>query len=176
MITVNDKTFVPFISKPELESRIAEIAAQINIDYEGKNPLFIGVLNGAFIFAAELFKQITTPCTITFVKLASYSATESTGTIEEILGLDVDIAHRHIIILEDIVDTGLTMTELLKTVLEYQPESIAVATLLHKPKAAKKQVGLKYIGFSIENKFVVGYGLDYNGYGRNLSSIYIVSE
>lgn len=176
MITVKDKSFVPFIGEKELEIRIAELATQINSDYQDKNPLFIGVLNGSFIFAAELFKQITTPASITFIKLASYKATESTGIVEEILGLDADIAHRHLIILEDIVDTGLTMAELLKTLKEYQPASIAVATLLHKPEAAKKKVDLKYIGFSIENKFVVGYGLDYDGYGRNISSIYILSE
>lgn len=176
MITVKDKTFVPFIGEKEIEARIAEIATQINTDYENMTPLFIGVLNGSFIFAAELFKQITTPATITFVKLASYRATESTGTIEEILGLDVDIAHRHIIILEDIVDTGLTMAALLQTLKEYQPASVAVATLLHKPEAAKNKIDLKYVGFSIENKFVVGYGLDYDGYGRNISSIYILSE
>ncbi len=176
MITVKDKTFVPFIGADTIEQRVAELAAQISTDYEGKNPLFIGVLNGSFIFAADLFKKVVIPAQITFIKLASYSATESTGTVEEVLGLNIDIANRHIVIVEDIVDTGLTMTELLKTLKEYQPLSVAVATLLHKPEAAKKKVELKYVGFPIDNKFVVGYGLDYDGYGRNLPSIYILSE
>jgi len=175
-ITIKDLNFVPFISEEEIQSRIKILAEAISSDYADKEPLFIGVLNGAFIFAAQLFKQITIPAKITFVKLASYTATASTGTIEEILGLDADIANRHLIILEDIVDTGLTMSELLKTLKEFQPASIKVATLLHKPEAAKKQVTIDYVGFAIENKFVVGYGLDYDGYGRNLNSIYILAE
>ena len=175
-ITVKGLNFVPFISEEQIETRIKSLAEEICADYAHNEPLFIGVLNGAFIFAAELFKQITIPAKITFVKLASYSATASSGTIEEILGLDADIVNKHLIVLEDIVDTGLTMSELLKTLKEFQPASIKVATLLHKPEAAKKEVNLDYVGFAIENKFVVGYGLDYEGYGRNLNSIYILAE
>jgi len=175
MITILDKNFTPFISRETIETRITEIAKQINTDYEGRCPLFIVVLNGAFLFATELIKNIPLSCEITFVRLSSYSQTESTGKIRQIIGLEEKIAERDVIIIEDIVDTGLTMTQLLAQIEDLKPRSIEIATLLHKPEALKKPVEMKYIGFEIENKFVVGYGLDYDGLGRNLDALYVLA-
>ena len=175
MITILDKNFTPFISRETIETRITEIAKQINTDYEGRCPLFIVVLNGAFLFATELIKNIPLSCEITFVRLSSYSQTESTGKVRQIIGLEEKIAERDVIIIEDIVDTGLTMTQLLAQIEDLKPRSIEIATLLHKPEALKKPVEMKYIGFEIENKFVVGYGLDYDGLGRNLDALYVLA-
>jgi len=176
MIVVKDRQFTPYISPGEIESRVEAMGKTISADYDSKEPLFIAVLNGAFMFAAQLFKNISIPANITFVKVASYKSTESTGEIEEILGLETDISGRHIIFVEDIVDTGITMTALLQTVAAYHPASVAVASLLKKPAAHKKPIEVKYCGFEIENQFVVGYGMDYDGYGRNLNGIYQVVE
>jgi hypoxanthine phosphoribosyltransferase len=176
MITIHDKTFTPFISRDAIENRIAELAAQINADYEGKHPLFIIVLNGAFLFASELVKNIPLSCEITFVKLSSYTATESTGKVREIIGLEEKLTNRDVIIIEDIVDTGLTMDQLLKQIHALNPLSVEIATLLHKPEAIKKPVDLRYVGFEIANRFVVGYGLDYDGVGRNLNALYVLPE
>lgn len=176
MLTVKDKKFVPFIEKQPLEERIAEVGREISEDYRDKNPLFVVVLNGSFMFAAELMKSVTIPCEITFVRVSSYSKTESTGQLTEVLGLKEPIHHRHVIIVEDIVDTGLTMNRLLFQLSTQRPESIQVATMLFKPLALKTPLSVKYCGFEIENRFVVGYGLDYDGYGRNLSSVYVMAE
>lgn len=176
MLTVKDKQFAPFINKQLLEGRIAEVAHKINEDYRDKNPLFVVVLNGAFMFAAELLKNVETPCEITFVRVSSYSKTESTGELTEILGLKESIHNRHVIIVEDIVDTGLTMNRLLFQLSTQRPASIQVATMLFKPTALKTPLSVKYVGFEIENKFVVGYGLDYDGYGRNLSEVYVIVD
>ena len=175
MITILDKNFTPFISRETIENRITEIAKQINTDYEGRCPLFIVVLNGAFLFATELVKNIPLSCEITFVRLSSYSQTESTGKVRQIIGLEEKIAERDVIIIEDIVDTGLTMTQLLAQIEDLKPRSIEIATLLHKPEALKKPVKMRYIGFEIDNKFVVGYGLDYDGLGRNLDALYVLA-
>jgi hypoxanthine phosphoribosyltransferase len=174
MITVKDKQFIPYLSPGEIESRVAALGETISQDYEEKDPLFIAVLNGAFMFAAELFKHISIPASITFVKVSSYKNTETTGVIEEILGLEYNIANRNIIIVEDIVDTGITMAALLDTMKEYHPASISIASLLVKPTALIKPITVNYCGFEIENKFVVGYGMDYDTYGRNLNGIYQV--
>lgn len=147
----------------------------ISKDYEGRCPLFLVVLNGAFLFAGELVKHIPLTCEITFIRLSSYSQTESTGKVKEIIGLDDNIENRDIIIIEDIVDTGLTIAQLLKQIEDKKPKSVEIATLLHKPEALKTPVAMRYIGFEIENKFVVGYGLDYDGIGRNLDSIYVLA-
>jgi len=176
MVTILDKTFTPFISRTTIENRISELASQIGTDYEGRCPLFIVVLNGAFIFATDLLKSIPLSCEITFIRLSSYSQTESTGTVRQIIGLEEKIAGRDIIIIEDIVDTGLTMTQLVEQIAERGPASINIATLLHKPEALLKPVEMRYIGFEIENRFVVGYGLDYDGIGRNLDALYVLSE
>ncbi len=176
MLTVKDKKFIPFIEKQPLEERIAEVGREISEEYRDKNPLFVVVLNGAFMFAAELMKNVTIGCEITFVRVSSYSKTESTGQLTEILGLKESIQSRHVIIVEDIVDTGLTMNKLLFQLSTQRPESIQVATMLFKPSALKTPLSVKYAGFEIENRFVVGYGLDYDGYGRNIDSIYVLAE
>lgn len=175
MVTILDKTFVPFICRSEIESRIAELATQISKDYEGRCPFFIVVLNGAFLFATELVKNIPLNCEISFVKLSSYAQTQSTGKVREIIGLEEKIAGRDVIIIEDIVDTGLTMAQLLTQVHAQLPQSVAVATLLHKPEALQTPVDLQYVGFEIQNRFVVGYGLDYDGIGRNLDALYVLA-
>ncbi|MEI7585616.1 hypoxanthine phosphoribosyltransferase [Runella sp.] len=176
MLTVKDKKFVTFIEKQALEERIAEVGREISEEYRDKNPLFVVVLNGAFMFAAELMKNVTIGCEITFVRVSSYSKTESTGQLTEVLGLKESIHNRHVIIVEDIVDTGLTMNKLLFQLSTQRPESIQVATMLFKPSALKTPLSVKYCGFEIENRFVVGYGLDYDGYGRNIDSIYVLAE
>jgi len=173
MIDILDKKFVPLISREDIESRIATLAADIALDYEGRCPLFLVVLNGAFLFASELVKRIPLTCEITFIRLASYSRTQSTGSVREIIGLDSNMKGRDIIIIEDIVDTGLTMAQLLRQIESLSPASIAVATLLHKPEALQTPIDIRYTGFNIENKFVVGFGLDYDGLGRNLDAIYV---
>jgi hypoxanthine phosphoribosyltransferase len=175
MIQVLDKNFVPLLSKEVIENRIASIAAEIKKDYEGRSPVFIVVLNGAFLFASELLKRTPLTCEVTFIRLASYSKTESTGSVREIIGLENDIKGRDIIIIEDIVDTGLTMAQLLTQIQNLSPASIAIATLLHKPDALQTPIDIRYTGFNIDNKFVVGYGLDYDGIGRNLDSIYVLA-
>jgi len=176
MITIHDKTFTPFISQETIENRIAELATQINSDYEGRKPVFLVVLNGAFLFASELVKNIPLSSEITFIRLSSYSQTESTGKVRQIIGLEEKLTDRDVIIIEDIVDTGLTMHQLLLQIQDLGPSSIAIATLLHKPEAIKKPVDLRYVGFQIPNRFVVGYGLDYDGLGRNLDALYVLPE
>jgi len=175
MINVLDKTFVPLISREDIENRITEIAETITNDYKGRCPLFIVVLNGAFLFASELVKRVPLTCEICFIRLASYSKTGSTGTVREIIGIDGNIEGRDIIVIEDIVDTGLTMSQLVNQLQNMSPASIEIATLLHKPEALKTPVNMKYVGFNIEDKFVVGYGLDYDGIGRNLDSLYVLA-
>ncbi|KAA0990671.1 hypoxanthine phosphoribosyltransferase [Dyadobacter aurulentus] len=175
MIQILDKAFVPFIPTATIETRISELAALISKDYENHCPVFLVVLNGAFLFASELVKRINLSCEITFIRFSSYSKTESTGEVKEIIGLDQSLKDRDIIIIEDIVDTGLTMTKLVMKVREMSPKSVEIATLLHKPEALKTPVNMRYTGFEIENKFVVGYGLDYDGIGRNLDSIYVLA-
>jgi hypoxanthine phosphoribosyltransferase len=176
MLSVRDKQFVPFIDRQTLEERIAEVGRKISEDYADKNPLFVVVLNGAFLFAAELIKNVPIPCEITFVRVSSYSKTESTGQLTEILGLKEPIQGRDVIIVEDIVDTGLTMNKLLFQLSVQKPNSIQVASMLFKPSALKTPLTVKYVGFEIENRFVVGYGLDYDEQGRNLDAIYVLAE
>jgi hypoxanthine phosphoribosyltransferase len=178
-VTLNDKTFDIYLSEQTIQDRIRELAAQINQDYAGKTgkaaPLFIGILNGAFMFASDLFKQLTIEAEISFIKLASYSGTKSTGKVVTAIGLDQDLIGRDIIIIEDIVDTGKTLYEFLPKLQHHQPASLRIATLLHKPEATQFDLKLDYVGFAIPNKFVVGYGLDYDGIGRNLKEIYQLS-
>ncbi|MCF2495837.1 hypoxanthine phosphoribosyltransferase [Dyadobacter chenhuakuii] len=175
MINILDKKFVPLITTEAIETRITALAKEISTDYKGRCPLFIVVLNGAFLFASELVKRIPLSCEITFIRLASYSQTQSSGSVREIIGLNDSIEGRDIIIIEDIVDTGLTMAQLLRQINELSPASVAIATLLHKPEALKTPVDIRYTGFNIDNKFVVGYGLDYDGMGRNLDAIYVLA-
>ncbi|CAN5502163.1 hypoxanthine phosphoribosyltransferase [soil metagenome] len=175
-IKVHDKYFVPWLSEEVILQRVKEIADQINKDYAGKKPLFIGILNGAFMFASDLFKNITIEAEISFIKLASYKGTKSTGQVITAIGLDMDINDRDIIIVEDIIDTGKTLTEFLPQLRHQQPASLKIAVLLHKPEATLHPINIDYCCFSIPNKFVVGYGLDYNGLGRNISSLYQLQE
>jgi hypoxanthine phosphoribosyltransferase len=171
-IRIHDKVFEPYLSRESIREKIRSIAETLNRDYEGKNPVFIAILNGAFIFAADLFKEITIEAEITFIKLASYKGTKSSGQVITSIGLDIDLIGRHVLIVEDIVDTGKTLHEFLPQLLHQQPLSLKVIALLHKPAATVYPLRVDYSGFEIPDKFVVGYGLDYNGLGRNNDSIY----
>ena len=175
-IKVRDKSFEIYLSEETIQRRIKELAEDINRDYAGRKPLFIAILNGAFMFAADLFKHITIPAEITFIKLASYKGMKSSGSVITAIGLDHDLIDHEVIIVEDIVDTGRTLAEFLPKLQHQQPRSMKIATLLHKPEATVHPLQLDYVGFSIPNKFVVGYGLDYDGLGRNLKEIYQLSE
>lgn len=174
-IQVGDKTFTSFISADKINAKIKEIATRINKDYQYKNPLFLGILNGSFMFASDLYKNITIPSTISFIKLASYKGTSSTGSVITAIGLEEDIFEKDIILIEDIVDTGKTLSEFIPTLLHQQPRSIKICTLLQKPDALQYPLEVDYVGFSIPNKFVIGYGLDYDGYGRNSDQIFQLS-
>ena len=173
-IKVKDKTFTVSISERALKRQIKRIAEKINRDYEGREPVFLAVLNGSFIFAADLLREIDMPCEISFVKLASYEGTSSTGSIREVIGLNVDITGRPVIILEDIVDTGLTMAHMLETLKKQNPESINICTLLLKPDKLQVKLDIRYVCMQIPDDFVVGYGLDYDGFGRNTKDIYTI--
>ncbi len=172
MIEIKDKKFIPFIDSSQLDERIREMGKEISENFSGKEPIIIGVLNGAFMFLSDLSKAITIPAEVSFIKISSYQGETSSGKVKQIFGLEVDIEGREVIIVEDIVDTGLSMSYLLETISEKKPENITVVTLLHKPEALIKDIKIDYIGFNIPNKFVVGYGLDYDGFGRNLAEIY----
>ncbi len=171
-IMVHDKLFQPYLSAAVIDEKVSAIANQINKDYEGKHPLFIAILNGSFIFASDLFKKISIEAEICFIKLASYKGTKSTGQVITAIGLDTDLFNRHVIIIEDIVDTGKTLHEFLPQLHHQHPASLKIAALLHKPAATVHHIHVDYSGFSIPNKFVVGYGLDYSGLGRNIPEIY----
>ncbi|MFL1895721.1 adenylate kinase [Aquimarina sp. 2-A2] len=172
MIKLHDLYFTPYISEERIAQAIDRIAAQLNKDYKDDNPLFIGVLNGCFMFVSEILKRFDHDCEVSFVKLASYSGTQSTENVRELIGLNEDIKGRKVVVLEDIVDTGNTIEELLKILEAKGSESIAIATLFYKPEVYKKDIKLDYIGFEIPNRFIVGYGLDYDGLGRNLTEVY----
>jgi hypoxanthine phosphoribosyltransferase len=171
-IKVHDKTFETYLSEEKIQEKVKELAAAINRDYDDKRPLFIAILNGAFMFAADLFKYINIPAEISFIKLASYKGMKSSGSVITAIGLDQDLYNRDVVIVEDIVDTGRTLHEFLPKLEHQQPSSLKIATLLHKPEATVHPLTLNYVGFTIPNKFVVGYGLDYDGLGRNLKEIY----
>ncbi|MFA0961346.1 hypoxanthine phosphoribosyltransferase [Roseivirga sp. BDSF3-8] len=175
-MTIRDKEFEPYIFEEQILTRIREISRDVNKSYAEKNPLFVSVLNGSFMFAADLMKEISIRSEISFVKFSSYQNMDSTGEIKELIGLNDEVKGRDIIIIEDIVDTGHTMHHLLGDIEKFKPASVAICTLLFKPDALKRDIDLEYVGFSIPNKFVVGYGLDYDGYGRNLRDIYQLSE
>ena len=159
-----------------INERIRKIAEQINEDYDGKSPLFIAILNGSFMFASDLFKAISIEAEICFIKLASYKGTKSSGHVITAIGLDIDLIGRHVVVLEDIVDTGKTLSEFLPQLEHQQPASMRIAALLHKPEATVYPITVDYLGFSVPNKFLLGYGLDYDGLGRNIPSIYKLVE
>lgn len=175
-IKVKDKVFTLSIKAHEIDEAVTKIAEEIDHDYKDKTPLFVGILNGSFMFAADLMKKITIPCEISFVKISSYSGASSTEKISTLIGLKEDIKNRHIILLEDIVDTGLTLSSLLEELKKQQPASLKIATCLFKPAAFKKDYPVDYIGLRIPNDFIVGYGLDYDGFGRNYPDIYKIVE
>ncbi len=175
-VQIHDKTFKPYISEEEIRSKVKELAAALNQDYQDKNPIFIAVLNGAFIFAADLFKCLTIDAEISFIKLASYKGMKSSGQVITAIGLDIELYNRHVVILEDIVDTGKTLYEFLPQLWHQQPASLKIVALLHKPEASVYLLKVDYAGFEIPDKFVVGYGLDYNGLGRNTAAIYQLLE
>ena len=172
LVELKDKTFKPFMSAAEIAQINKELAEKINTDFEDKEVLFIAILNGAFVFAADLMRNITIKNTISFVKVASYEGLSSSGTVKKIIGLMDSLANRHVIIIEDIIDTGNTLDKLLPTLKAENPASLSLCTLLFKPEAFKATFDITYIGKPIPNKFIVGYGLDYDGYGRNLPDIY----
>lgn len=174
VITVHDKQFETYLSDDVIQERVKGIAEQINKDYAGKRLLFIAILNGAFMFASDMFKQLTLEADICFIKLASYKGMKSSGKVVSTIGLEEDIFDKDVIIVEDIVDTGKTLHHFLPRLLHQQPKSLKIATLLHKPDATAFPLTLDYVGFAIPDKFVVGYGLDYSGLGRNLKEIYQV--
>ena len=175
-IHVLDKDFVPSITAEEILTQVRRVASEINRDYEGESPLFLVVLNGAFIFAADLMREITLPAEVSFVKLASYEGTASTGTVREVIGLNTDITGRPIIIVEDIVESGITMAHMIDTLKKQNPKSIDICTLLVKPQKLEVKLDIRYIAMEIPNDFILGYGLDYNHEGRNLPHIYQVIE
>jgi len=175
-IKVHDKTFDIFLTEQEIQDKIKDIANAINIDYVGMRPLCIAILNGSFMFAADLFKHLTIEAEVCFIKLASYKGMKSSGNIITAIGLDQDLFDRNVIIVEDIVDTGKTLGEFLPKLMHQQPASLKIAALLHKPAATKYPLIIDYLGFTIPDKFVVGYGLDYDGLGRNLKEIYQLAD
>ena len=171
-INVKDKSFSLFILEKEILKEVKRIATQINRDYAGKEPVFLAVLNGSFIFAADLMKEVNLPCEISFVKMASYQGVNTTGQIREVIGLNVDLTDRPVIVVEDIVDTGLTMAHMLEVLKKQNPASIDICTLLLKPGKLQVDLNIRYCCLEIPNDFIVGYGLDYDGYGRNTRDIY----
>ncbi|KQB99171.1 hypoxanthine phosphoribosyltransferase [Pedobacter sp. Hv1] len=172
-VQVHDKEFEILLENDSINKRIRLIGIQLNVDYENRCPVFIGVLNGSFLFMADLIKEIDIACEIGFIRVASYHGTESVGEIKEAFGLPTDLKDRDVIIVEDIVDTGQTLKYILAKVQQQEPASVTVCSLLFKPAALKEPIAeLNYVGFEIPNDFVVGYGLDYNGLGRNLKDIY----
>ena len=183
-IQIKDKRFKTFIPEADILKEVERVASEINRDLAGANPLFISVLNGSFMFTADLMKRLTMPCEISFVKLASYEGTSSTGNVKELVGLNEDITGRTVVIVEDIVDTGLTMQRLLETLRARNPKEIRIATLLVKPDKLKVDLpdklkvdlDIPYVAMRIPNDFIVGYGLDYEGFGRNYRDIYSVVE
>jgi len=172
VIKVHDKSFETYLSEETILHRVKEIALAISKDYTGKRPLFIAILNGSFMFASDLFKQLSIEAELCFIKLASYKGLKSSGNVVTSIGLEDDLFGKDVIIVEDIVDTGKTLHNFLPKLRHQQPKSLKIATLLHKPEATEYPLELNYTGFDIPNKFVVGYGLDYDGLGRNLKEIY----
>lgn len=164
---IKNLEFVPFIGEATITKRIGELAKQIDEDYADKCPVFLPVLNGSFMFASDLIKEVSVPCRVSFVKVSSYSGTKSTGQLKSLIGLDESLFNQHIIVVEDIVDTGLTLEQLIEELEKLGTKSVEVVSLLRKAPAREKSLHVKYIGFDINDEFVLGYGLDFDGLGRN---------
>ena len=175
-IQIKDKRFRTFITENEILKQVARVADEINRDLADENPLFVSVLNGSFMFTSDLMKHLNMPCELSFVKLASYEGTSSTGKVKELVGLNNDITGRTVVIVEDIVDTGFTMERLIETLRQRNPKDIRIATLLVKPDKLQVKLDIHYVSMNIPNDFIVGYGLDYDGLGRNYRDIYTVVE
>lgn len=175
-ITIKDKTFGINIPESRIQARIIELAEEVSKDMDGKSPVFLCVLNGAFMFASDIFRNVSIECEITFLRVSSYEGTQSTGIVKNLVGVSESLKDRHVVILEDIVDTGDTAIFLLDEVKKHLPKEIRFASLLFKPNALRQKVKLDYIGFEVPNDFLVGYGLDYDGLGRNLRDIYKLVE
>jgi hypoxanthine phosphoribosyltransferase len=175
-VKIRDKMFRISIPESEIKQRVKALAERINQDLAGKNPLFLAVLNGAYVFAADLMREITIPCEISFVKLASYQGTVSTGKITEVLGINEDLTDRVVVIVEDIVDTGLTMKRMVENLGTRRPAEVHICTLLLKPDKLQVPLDIEYVAMEIPNEFIVGYGLDYDQQGRNLPDIYKIIE
>ena len=175
-ITIKDKTFETSMPEAEIKNRVKELAQQMSRDLEGKNPLFLAVLNGAFIFAADLIREMTIPCEISFVKLSSYQGTTSTGTIHEVIGINENLSGRTVVIVEDIVESGLTIKRMMEQLGTRNPASVQVCTLFFKPERLKEDLKLDYVAFEIPNDFILGYGLDYDQQGRGLRDLYTLVE
>lgn len=175
-IQVHDKNFEPYITAVDLDREIRRLAIELSTDVGTSKPLFIAILNGSFMFASDLFKHLDFPAEICFIKLASYKGTKSTGQVITSIGLDTDVYGRDVIILEDIIDTGKTLSQFLPQLHHQQPRSLKICALLHKKEATIYPIGIDYLGFTIPDRFVVGYGLDYDGLGRNLKEIYQLVE
>jgi hypoxanthine phosphoribosyltransferase len=173
---IHDLNFQPLLSATQILCRVQEIAAQLSDQYKTKCPLFISILNGAFVFAADLIKSYSGPCEITFVKIQSYSGTSSSGILQTVLGLEQSIEGRDLIILEDIIDSGKTLHFFIDSLQQQKPHSICTVSLLYKPNAIQFPIHLDYVGFEIANDFVIGYGLDYNGLGRNLPDLHVLAQ
>lgn len=176
IVQIKDKSFEHFIDFQDIQNAVKTVATRMNNDLKDKNPLFLAVLNGAFMFMGDLMKEVSIPCEISFIRLASYQGLKSTENVQEVFGLTEDIEGRTVVIVEDIVDSGNTMLMLIKQLEKRNPKEIKIATLLLKPDALKHDVKLDYVALEIPNDFIVGYGLDYDGYGRNLNNIYKIKE
>ena len=176
IVQVLDKKFSLYISKEQIRERVKEVAAEIEKDLKDKNPLFLVILNGSFVFGADLLREMNFPCEITFIRMSSYEGTSTTGEVKQVIGLRESIEGRTVVVVEDIIDTGYTMKEMLRILTEKNPEDIYVTSLFVKPDNLKVDVKIDYRCFDIDNDFIVGYGLDYDHYGRNLPDIYKVVE
>jgi hypoxanthine phosphoribosyltransferase len=171
-VKILDKKFKLFLKFNDIDEQVSRIAAQIDVDYEGINPVILGILNGAFVFASDLIKKMKTISQISFLKVATYDGLQSSGHMKEFFGLDIDLNNKHVILVEDIIDSGFTIEKLQKKIVAMNPASLKIASLLIKPESYKKDVVIDYVGFEIPDNFVVGYGLDYEGFGRHLNGIY----
>jgi hypoxanthine phosphoribosyltransferase len=174
MITCKDKQFELFLTSDAIQTRLKEMCAQVNVDFADKKPVFLGILNGVFRVAGDVFNYIDIECEVSFVKLKSYVGIESSGALTTMLGLDADLEGRHVVLLEDIVDTGRTLFKFLPELEKMNPASISILTLLNKPDAMEHEIPMKYIGFKVPNNFLIGYGLDYDGWGRQHNDIYTI--
>lgn len=176
IVRIKDKSFRMSIPESEIRARVKAVAQQLNRDLEGKNPLFLAVLNGSFIFAADLMREMTIPCEISFVKLASYQGTTSTGKIKEVIGVNENLTDRTVVIVEDIVESGRTMRQMIETLGTRNPASVQICTLFFKPEKLQEELKLDYVAFEIPDDFIVGYGLDYDQQGRELKDVYTIIE